>query len=261
MRGNAPEGQHRAAVNAEETALRILVVGDNHGDNPVYRRILRDAKTAGYDLMVNLADTSEHGLESEFADVSDLEAPLPFPVLHVVGSHDIRTDASRGTFERAFNPRYFARDIGPVHLVLLDNADRAVGFDAEQLDWLEQNLTTNRQPQTLIFFHRPFGLPLAEVTGDDETPASRRTNRRLLEILAAHPPAHVYAAHLHTYLPYSLDTGVRRGTETVKIPATISGGGGDPAQGVLGGPDKSFFHALELRVTASGVTERVIPAP
>jgi hypothetical protein len=238
-----------------------LVVGDNHGVNPVYRRILTEASDKPYALAVNLADTSENGTETEFSAVEELESSLTFPVLHVVGSHDIKTDASREIFERVFNSRYLSRDVGPAHLVLLDNADRRVGFDAAQLEWLEQDLAENTKPVTLVFFHRPFGLPFADVTGDDETVASRRTNQQLLDILAAYRITHVYAAHVHAYLPYTLDTQVRGEGSTVKIPATVSGGGGDPAQAALGGPSRNFFHALELTVTETGVTEKVLPTP
>lgn len=244
-----------------DPSTRILVIGDNHGDTAVYRRILRDVKTRNYDLAVNLADTSENGTAEEFAEVRALEASLPFPVLHVVGSHDIAHDPTRATFERAFNPRHLSRDIGPAHLVLLDNADRTIGFAPTELDWLEQDLATTTQPVTLVFFHRPFGLPFATLTGDDETAASRKTNDRFLRILAAHPVAHVYAAHLHAYLPYSLALPSPTPTGERYVPVTVSGGGGKPAQAVLGGPTKSFFHSLELTVTPSGVTERVIPAP
>lgn len=261
LRPAPPKPLANQPADTAGAAVRILIVGDNHGVNPVYRRILKEAGDKPYALAVNLADTSEDGTESEFDAVRELESSLKFPVLHVVGSHDIKTDAQRGIFERAFNPRYLSRDVGPAHLVLLDNADRSVGFDAAQLEWLEQDLAKNAKPVTLVFFHRPFGLPFADVTGDDETAASRRTNQQLLNILAAHRITHVYAAHVHAYLPYTLDTNVRSEGTTVKIPATVSGGGGDPAQKALGGSSRNFFHALELTVTETGVTEKVLPAP
>jgi hypothetical protein len=245
-----------------EASTKILVVGDNHGDNPVYRRILGAAKTGGYDLFINLADTSENGTEAEFAAVGVLEAELPFPIVHVVGNHDIKADSTRGSFERAFNPRYLSREIGPAHIVILDNADRTVGFDDAELEWLSRDLASNKKAITLLFFHRPFGLPFASLTGDDETASSRRSNDRLLTILAEHSVTHVYAGHLHMYLPYSLALPVAGNANEARfIPVTISGGGGDPTQAALGGPGRSFFHALELTVTPDGVTERVLPAP
>lgn len=248
----------RTPENANVTlpTVRLLFVGDNHGVNEVYRRILRDAAAQPYDLLVNLADTSERGTVEEFSAVQELESALPFPVVHVVGNHDILTDGTRTLFESTFNPSYLSRDVGSVHIVLLDNADRAKGFSAQELSWLEQDLAANQKPVTFVFFHRPFGLPFTEVTGDDETPASRKTNVQLLAILRRYPPTHVYVGHLHTYLPYRLDLGDGR-----SVPATVSGGGGDPAQAALGGPSHNFFHSLSVTVTGTRVEERVIAAP
>lgn len=219
--------------------VRLAVVGDNHGDNPVYRQILEEISGQSLDGLLNLADTSEDGTPEEFAAVIALESKLPFPVYHTVGSHDIKADPTRRTFTTAFgtNPCTSAT-IKNVHLVLLDNADRKVGFPPDCLDWLSTDLATHQDQSVIIAYHRPFDLPLGQVVGDDETAASRVTNRRFKSIIAAYPIKYLFSAHLHTYLPYTLDG----------IPAVVSGGGGDPAQTVLGGPSNSLFHYLIVTI-------------
>jgi hypothetical protein len=126
-----------------------------------------------------------------------------------------------------------------------------VGFPQEELAWLERDLSANTEPVTVVTFHRPFGYPLADVLGDDETPASRRTNEAFRAILKRSPVTRIYTAHLHTHVSYFLDD----------TPVEISGGGGDPAQAVLGGPSANFFHAVLVTVRGSQLTSRVVTLP
>ncbi len=231
-----------------ESVIRFAVVGDNHGDNPIYRQILKDIAHQPYTFLLNLADTSEHGLSEEFLNIRELEATLPYPVYHTVGSHDIKTDTTRQSFVKAFGHQpWYSIDQGRMHLIILDNADRKVGFPLAELEWLEQDLRAHNTTVNLIAYHRPFDLPLANLLGDDETKASTISNERLKTILAGQNVQYIFTSHLHTYLPYSV----------AGIPAVVTGGGGDPAQIVLGGAKNNYFHYLE--VTIKGNTVDVNP--
>jgi predicted phosphodiesterase len=228
---------------------RFLVVGDNHGVNPIYRAALARAKKEGVDFVLNLADLTEHGTEEEFAAVDELERGFGIPVYHTLGNHDIKTDATGGLYTKRFHPRWYSKDIGTVHLVVLDNADRKVGFSSAQLEWLERDLAANTKGVTIIAFHRPFGFPLAELLGDDETPASRRSNDAFRAVIAKYPVTRIFTAHIHTHATYSLDS----------VPVEISGGGGDPAQSSLGGPENSYFHAIIGAAGEKELKSEVIP--
>lgn len=242
---------YTAIVNQSSNSgsrVRFAVVGDNHGDNPIYRQILDEIQKQPLDFLVNVADTSEEGTEAEFVAVKQLESALPYPVYHIVGSHDIKTDPSRETFTGAFGSApWTSFDRGEVHFIMLDNADRKVGFPAASLDWLAKDLADHRQSTILIAYHRPFDLPLGQVIGDDETAASRVTNRRFKQIIAEYPVKFIFSSHLHTYLPYTVND----------IPAVVTGGGGDPAQVVLGGAKNNLFHYLLVSVQNGRVTTEV----
>lgn len=226
-------------------ALTFAVVGDNHGVNPIYRQILRELKGQRLSFLLNLADTSENGATEEFRQVKEAESILPFPVYHVVGSHDIKTDPTRQEFINVFGRApWWSLDVGPLHLVILDNADRHVGFPAASLDWLEEDLRRHQDQTVIVAYHRPFNLPFSKLLGDDETSASRQTNDRLVKLLQRYRVAYVLTAHVHTYLPYTLGG----------IPAVVSGGGGDTAQAILGGPKNNYFHYLTVTVKGSNVT-------
>lgn len=242
------DGVRQAVLS--EPDLRFAVVGDHHGDNPVFRQIISDVREQPYDFLLDLADTSEHGLVEEWQGVKALEAALPYPVYHTVGSHDIQADPTRTTFVATFgHDRWYTVDHGQVHLIVLDNADRKIGFPAEELDWLERDLAAHPDTVNLIAYHRPFDLPLAQLLGDDETAASRLTNDRFVQIITQARVDYIFTAHLHTYLPYTV----------AGVPAVVSGGGGDPAQIILGGATNNNFHYLEVTVKDGVVT--VTPKP
>ncbi|MBI3114927.1 MAG: metallophosphoesterase [Candidatus Kerfeldbacteria bacterium] len=223
--------------------LTFFVVSDNDTPlNTVYSELLKKAKQAGAQFVLQLGDLTPTGATEELRAVLALEAEVGLPIYHVVGNHDIRADESRATWERQIGPTYGSTDIGTIHLVWLDNADRAVGFSAEQLDWLDRDLAANEQPYSFLAYHRPFGLPLEAVFGDDETPASRETNDKLRSIVRAHTPSLIFTGHVHTYLPYALEG----------VSAYVTGGGGMEAQDLLGGERANFFHGLLVTVGKDG---------
>lgn len=227
---------------------RFAVVGDNHGDNPIYRQILDEVAEEDLDFFLNVADATEFGSAEEFATLKQLESRLPFPVYHTIGNHDIKTDPSRGLWEKAFGHRGWASyNHGSVHLIVLDNADRKIGFPTESLAWLATDLAKHRDHTILIAYHRPFDLPLGQVVGDDETAASRATIHEFKKTIAGYPIKQIFSAHLHTYLPYTVQG----------IPAVVTGGGGDPAQTVLGGPRSNLFHYLLVTVQGGRVNIQV----
>ncbi len=236
------------AIHRETAALgpkvRFAVVGDNHGDNPVFRQILGELADEKLDFALNLADASEYGTRDEFTTIKELESTLSYPVYHTVGNHDIKTDNSRRLWSDVFEQSPWASfDHGEVHLVILDNADRKVGFPAASLSWLELDLADHADKTIIIAYHRPFDLPLGQVIGDDETASSRATIKEFKRIIATAPVKQIFTAHLHTYLPYTVGD----------IPAVVTGGGGDPAQTVLGGPANNLFHYLLVTVANGAV--------
>lgn len=233
-----------------ERSVRFVVVGDSHGVNPIYSQIIEELRTGDYEFLLHLADASEFGTADEFAAVQELESRLPFPVYHTVGNHDIKTDPTRDLFTEAFGQTAWGVDrIGDIRLIRLDNANRRIGFSGDQLDWLEAELTKATDVFTILAYHRPFDLPLESLFGDDETAASRLTNDRLVQILQTHPVDYIFTSHVHTYLPYKL----------ADIPAIVSGGGGDPAQTILGGAKNNYFHYLVVTLTGRNLKIEVRP--
>lgn len=253
-------------TNVQPQAVTFAVIGDNEGDNPDYRDLIQQI-VADQDVqfVLHVGDTTNRGGNTELKALQAIhtELGLTIPVYAVPGNHDIKDDVNRTAFQAAFGTLPRSIDIQNIHLILLDNAERKIGFPSADLDWLERDLAdwqTRRRVDslTLLAYHRPFAYPLANFFGDDETRVSRRTNERFLAILAKFPVQHVFTGHIHTALDYTMVTqtdATNRATKTV--PVTISGGGGQPIQSAFGGLVRENFHWLKVTVTGTEINSEI----
>jgi len=235
----------------------FLVLGDNEGDNAVFRAILDSAQAEGADFLVNVGDLTPRSDPADFSRVKGLLEALPFPYYTAVGNNDIYGDEARSHYLAEFSTdqlglpvstkTYYSFDHGNAHFVILDNASRKVGFPDDELTWLESDLTANNKKWTFLFLHRPVNLPLTDVYGDDETPASRKTNDRFAKLIERFPITRIFSGHLHTFFTYSLGA----------IPVSITGGGGAAPQQAFSAILGPQYHYLKIKVTEDQVTQEV----
>lgn len=257
----------RATNQAPKTTF--AVIGDNEGANPVYDDLIQQIATdSNIQFLLHVGDATPTGTKQEFQDLQQLHRRLglTIPVYIVPGNHDIIADKAATAWKTTIGERWRSVDIGNIHLVLLDNADRKVGFPDEELNWLEKDLANSpirerADSLTILAYHRPFNYPLASILGDDETRTSRKSNERFAAILARNPVDHIFAGHVHTAIDYTMvlerDTNDR---VTKSVPVTVSGGGGQPIQTAFGGLLKEKFHALKVEVLDKNVqTSLILP--
>ena len=76
-------------------------------------------------------------------------------VLAAWGNHDVETEARRGAVQQALDPpgRWYAEDLGPVSLIVLDSN---VPAHPEQLAWLDEALAASAGPIIVAFHHPAF---------------------------------------------------------------------------------------------------------
>lgn len=246
-----------------QPTVTFAVIGDNEGDNPTYRNLIQQvAKNPDVQFILHVGDVVANGGATELTAIQNLHAELGVgvPVYAVPGNHDTIDDPNRAAFARAFGATPRSVDVENIHLILLDNAERKVGFTDETLAWLETDLKDwdKRKPTdgvTLIAYHRPFAYPLADILGDDETRTSRASNERFLGVLAQHEVAHIFTGHVHTAITYAMVAARDNANKPIRtIPVTVSGGGGQPIQTAFGALLQTEFHALVVTVTEGEVT-------
>lgn len=238
-------------------SFSFLVMGDNEGDNPIFRSILEAGKASSADFLVNVADLTPRADPADFSSVKRLLGSLPFPYYTAVGNNDIFGDPTRSRYVAEFSTAalglagsdrtYYSFDHKNTHFVVLDNADRKEGFSDDELAWLQTDLTTAKAARIFLFMHRPVNVPLTDLYGDDETKTSRASNDRFVELVSQFPITRIFAGHIHTFFSYSIGD----------IPVTITGGGGAAPQTAIASLVGPYYHYLEIRVTNDSVEQVV----
>lgn len=225
------------------------MIGDHEGINPTFETILTELESEHIDLLVDVADITNTGERAEMESVLARLAQEPYRVEVVVGNNDLgpgNNPDDTNFKDLVRSPTYTSFDLEQVHIILLDNANRRVGFSDEELVWLATDLATNTQPVVLVFMHRPVDVPFEQIVGTDETKQSRASNEKFIELIQQFEVDHIFTGHLETFLEYSLGG----------IPLTVSGGAHNrPDQTGFGVSLPSSPHYL--LVTVDGETVEV----
>lgn len=237
----------RWAINAvlqhDAPSIRFAVIGDTEGYGDVFQAALTTAKDRGAAFMLHVGDVTANGSADDFTAMRQAVDAVGLPVYAVAGNHDVQTDESRAAFRRFFNEPDFAFEDGSYRFLVLDNADRAVGFAQSTLLWLRQDIAAHPDSRYIVAFHRPFDLPLGSIFGDDETPASRKSNEQLRKVFRGVRLIATFSGHLHLYLPYQF----------LDRPAYVTGGGGAAPQSVIGNLTSAGRHFLLVTIRGDDV--------
>ncbi len=246
--GPPPANRNESPLSTRSPELVFAVVGDTESHATVYQRVLEEATRRGAQFVLHTGDITEQGTNDEFTAMRALENASGLNIQAAVGSHDIRTDETRGLFRQFYAHENRAVDLGGYRFVFLDNADRSIGFAPATLAWLKDELAQHSTTRYIIAFHRPFNLPLQSFIGDDEAPTSRRSNEKFLALLAEARVLGMFTGHLHLYLPYKIKTW----------PVYVTGGGGGEPQTALGSLGQQPKHFLLVRLRGEDLRVEVV---
>ncbi|MFA5030954.1 MAG: metallophosphoesterase [Patescibacteria group bacterium] len=234
----------------DSSGVTFAVIGDNEGMNTYYDTFMTQiAKDPDVQFVLHVGDIVENGGQTELNEIIAHQKTLGLdvPMYVVPGNHDIYDDPELTAFNNTFGEIPRSIDIGDVHLVLLNNADRKIGFTDAELDWLNKDLSENAKKNIVLAYHRPFNYPLANTLGDDETAKSEKSNERFQEIIAKYNILAMFNGHIHTYLKFPFivhdDTNA-----TKSIPVYISGGGGQIPQDIFASLFSSDYHWLKVTI-------------
>ena len=145
----------------------VIMIGDpqmrglgHDGSGERYRDVLLPDVEAfrktvsGEFFSINLGDLVYNWMAG-YDDYMDINAPLSYPVCHIIGNHDYDQqtilDGRLGTsyFEEYITPTYYSFTIGKIHYVMVNSIEYSrengkkhyrSGLDDKQMQWLEEDL-------------------------------------------------------------------------------------------------------------------------
>lgn len=219
----------------------FVVLGDNRGNDKVYKRLLNQAQGHGPRFILHTGDLVDDGLAWQFEAYRELMADFPIPILHVPGNHDVRWGPSN--YQSYVGKLNWFFDIGPYRLVGLDNGSGKFSDAAVEL---AQNVL-NKQKTCLVAFHRPLPLEPWSVHSMRMDHQGGRGDEIRKLIKEADSPL-VLLGHIHLYDEMDIDG----------IKYVISGGGGAPLYDRYGFGKPAFgFVLVEMR--SGRISHRWVP--
>ncbi len=225
-------------------AFTFLVCGDPNGVSPQLSSIVKAAGEA--DFLVIVGDLTPSGSESEYSRLYEFLRSSGIEYHVIRGDNDRSRDPSGAVFTRFFGPLWSSFEHKGCHFQLLDNSDGFSGFPAEELAWMEEDLSSAGGGLKLAFAHIPPGAPPSLSAPYDSWEGARATSEEALRIWREYGVDTVFCGHLHAYMVYS-EAGPR---------VLVTGGAGSPLHlpEAMGG----YYHYLKVTVQGRRVEVEVV---
>lgn len=213
----------------EKDYHHIVLLGDPHipGKNISAKEdVIKTINSwADVDMVVVLGDICEElGTADEYANAKQFFGELKKPAYFIVGNHDylyedyksVKGKKVKGSsvyrksklklFKETFGLQdiYYSKRIGRYLLIFLSTDDLSSNYlsqmSSHQIDWLDSELTNNRNSPTIIFFHAPLKGTLHnyndKVNTDDFI---AQPYEKLHEIILRNPQVFLWVSgHTHT---------------------------------------------------------------
>jgi 3',5'-cyclic AMP phosphodiesterase CpdA len=218
--------------------LTFAVVGDSRDNPAVYERVLNSVAASGALFLVHTGDLVNQGTESQWREFEQTMAGFALPFYPVPGNHDGLAGKLEGYLAHSGAlAAHYSLDYGQVHLALADSHNG--GVNAEELDWLRQDLSATSQPVKIVVLHHPPFDP------DGTTHIMAYGNEGFLSLMKELGVNYVFAGHIHAFAQAE-----RNGTLYV-----YTGGGGAP---LYHEHPQAFYHYLLVTVETDGVAIQVV---
>ncbi len=180
--------------------VSFAVIGDRTGiEQPgIYAKTIEQVQKYYPDLALTVGDMIDGftddtiSIKRQWEEYFDLLEPLTMPTYFTAGNHDIWDPFSRGFYERYIGEPCYSFTVDSVHFVFLDNGmcPGIQHFPDEQVDWLRNDLETNRDVlYTFVFMHIPYWINTVAKGNPDI----------LHSIFVKYGVNAVFNGHLHSY--------------------------------------------------------------
>lgn len=245
-----PAGFRTAPLPGSGKPVKFVVLGDS-GGGPLQGAVRDQLDTVRFDLMLHVGDIAYGSgtlaeLESQFfAEYAPVLGNVP--VFPTSGNHDYETKGGapfRQVFALPENgtpggvERWYSFDWGDIHFVALDTEQ----VDETQTTWLEDDLSRNLLPWTIVYLHRPPYSSGDHGSADD-------VRRAFTPLFADYGVDVVFAGHDHDYERTDAIDGVTY---------IVTGGGGHGTRAVGQSSFTAYSEDVLHFVYGEVTTERIL---
>lgn len=237
--------------------VQFVAFGDSGDGSEDQFAVLDQILQVPFDLLLHTGDIAYgKGTRREFEDkFFAVYAPIlrSVPIFPASGNHEYMTDDAapyREVFALPENggergrERWFSFDWGDVHFVALDTEASLV----EQAAWLDRDLSMNRLPWVVVYFHRP-------AFSSGEHKSHEEVRRAFWPVLEKHRVPLVLVGHDHDYERTHPQGGVIQ---------VVTGGGGRGTRPVGKSSFTAFaeavLHFVHVTIEGDTLTLRAIDA-
>ena len=145
-----------------KTPFRFAVLGDNRGNPEVYKTLLEKISSLAPDFAVNTGDLiTNAGHLYQWDEFIELSSGYDFPILPVVGNHDVDNPRSEKMYRDIFTlpgeEIYYSFAYSNSQFIALDSEipGEESKITGAQLEWLKKTLKNSSPTHRFIFLHRP----------------------------------------------------------------------------------------------------------
>lgn len=227
-----------------KTPFRFAVLGDNRGNPEVYKTLLEKISSLAPNLMMNTGDLiTNAGHLYQWDEFIELSSGYDFPILPVVGNHDVDNPRSEKMYRDIFTlpgeEVYYSFAYGNSQFIALDSEipGEESKITGAQLEWLKKTLQNSSPTHRFIFLHKPL-YPDSFIGSHfggclDRYPEERDS---LLALLKMYEVDIIFVGHEHLFRKSAHDGIIQ----------IITGGAGAPLYAAE--EDGGFYHFVFVDV-------------
>jgi hypothetical protein len=217
----------------------FFLCGDSRGGDDVYLQILAAANAAPAAFLLSTGDLVPLSAAKHWAHFAQLMTNCHVSFFPDAGNHDVGGDHAKSFVQwTPTHQAHYSFDFGQLHFAM---ANDSLGMSAEELAWLDADLSASRQPVKIVVHHLPAWNPRGPLYGMYEN------QEAFLGILQKHAVRYDFCGHDHGY-----QTGITNGTTLI-----ISGGAGAPLYHPAN--QGGFNHYVEFTVAGTNLSFRPVP--
>ena len=253
---DARSGPHRfTTLDGRNPSVSFTLITDTHEDTERIRRLNQAIDWEATEFLVHLGDAFDWIDTEEQLFRAWLRPTLAGlgpdkPLVFVRGNHELRGPFARRLRDYVPTPEgrfYYARDAGPVHLIVLDTGEdkaddtnvyaelnRTIPYRADELAWLKEHVATDARvaeaPFRVILMHQPDWGWLQDGPG----PWVETANEAGIDLVMAghrhrfsYTPPGPDVGHLYHLLVLGQDQVARVDATTEELRVTVTGVDGE----------------------------------